>query len=174
MFILVLLIILIAIVFSILLEYEDNTLYIRNCISSSVIFTFIFNCLIFFLIYYYQHEFILLICGLLIILKGFSYLGILNFKFISKINPFISYSFLASVVISSSILPFESALFIFIGFYFLFFIIAPILNSLKSSEFLTILLELNRVISGIFMFIIGLVIAANRIPFLEKIALKIF
>ena len=179
MFTLILLIILLTTIFCILLEFEDNTLFMRNCISSPVLFSFIFNLIIFFLIYYYQPDLLLVICGVLIIIKGFSYLGILNFKVLSGINHLTIHSFLAAVIISSSQLLLENSIFILAGFYFIFFISAPIINSIKinntkSSELLTFSLELNRTITGMFMFIIGLVIAANRIPFLEKIAEKFF
>ncbi len=179
MFILILLITLLTVAFSVFLEFEDNTLYKRNCISTSAIFSIIFSSIIFFLIYYYKPDFLLFISGLFIILKGFSYLGIINFKVLKAVNHLTSHSFLAAVVISSSLLPLESSIFLLAGFYFLFFTSAPILNSIKidhtkSSELLTVSLELNRTITGMFMFILGLVIAANRIPFLEKIAERFF
>lgn len=166
-------------IFTLLLELEDNTLYKRNCISSPVLFSAFLNLIIFFGIFYYQHVLILLLCGILIILKGFSYLGIVNIKLLNNITNLNAHSFLVAVMCASANIELENELFIFLGFYFVFFLTAPILSSSKkfdpkNNEFLTVLLELNRILAGIFMFIVGLVIATNNIMFLEKIANKLF
>ena len=176
MFLLILAIAITTVVFTLLLHFEENTLYKKNCLNKYVLLSIIFNSIIFVTIFFYPTKIYLFVFGVLILAKGFMYLGI--FK---NINSFLNdhltaLSFILTVITASSNLELESAVFVLIIYYFIFFISSPVLNSsnLKSSEYFIVLLELNRVIAGIFIFIIGLVISADRIPFLAKIANNLF
>ena len=176
MFYLIFSIAIIAVEFSLLLHLYDNTLYSKNCLNKPVIISIIFNAIIFYVIFFYPNKIIFLFFGIVIILRGFIYLGIFNLKVLHNIDHLTSLSFVITIITASSGLKLESALFNLVIFYFIFFITSPILNSskIKSSEYFTVLLELNHVLTGIFMFIIGLVMSVDRIEILEKITNNLF
>ncbi|KAA3610379.1 MAG: hypothetical protein D8M58_05815 [Calditrichaeota bacterium] len=133
---------------------------------------------LFSVIYLHNHFVIQLISGLLFIFISFAQLGIIKFK--KEFAYYFTVHFLLICAISAlNGLAWQQAVWGPISFLFLtpplIFISRKLSKfSGKSRENVNELLELTGIVNSIFIFIIGLVIASDRVRFLKKIVNWIF
>jgi hypothetical protein len=129
---------------------------------------------LFILVYNFQHYFVFLLIGVFFILVGFYYLGIITFSNIKIHRHFTIQTMLISVVSAISGLIWQEAIWGVISFAFSFSLFYTILKKgknyfLKNRKNVNELLELFQIVNGIFIFVIGLIIASDRIRILKKI-----
>ena len=118
-----------------------------------------------------------IVWGIVFIISGFSYLGILPFKLT---YPLSLYSSLLLLLAAGFLSGFKMNFLIILLFVYFLTMIFTLYGfrffqkRVKSSENVKELLELNQVLYGIFYFIYGIILATNRVEFLKRIAEILF
>jgi len=130
---------------------------------------------LFIVIYNFQHYLVILFTGVFFILAGFYYLGIISFTKIKFHYHFTLLAMLIAIISALSGLIWFEAIWGIVGFVLSFAFFYSILRQskdyfLKRKKNVSDLLELFQMINGIFIFILGLITASDRIRFLQKIA----
>lgn len=134
---------------------------------------------LFALVYIFRGQTIFLVLlGLVFLTISFSYLGILNLKNLPEWNPSVVHSFFISVISAISGLTLKQAV-IILAIYFITLILMNhfvfrFTHSYEKDEKIIELMDLFKVLNGLFFFVLGLVIASDRIRFLKKIANWLF
>lgn len=117
--------------------------------------------------------------GVFIMYLGFSRLGmfkIINNNFLNNLSVHLILLILLSIQSDFSILYISLIILLFIIFYYAMLIILReiVFKKIRNRKDFKHLLELVTVIDGIFLFILGFVLAIDRIEFLEKIGKTLF
>lgn len=177
MFFLIIIIALLSAFFATVTEYNNlKALTVIELIKKRSLLIIV-SLPVFIMVFYFQsHYFLLLALGLTFLLLSFIYLGIIDFKRFTEWHSLGMHAFFIAVVTAISGLSLSNAVLSFVSFFVFLLIFLSIATRIKSygTENTNELLELFQVINGIFFFVLGLVIAADRIRFLQKIAKWLF
>ena len=123
-------------------------------------------------------TYLLIVLGIIFMIFSFIYLGIINADKLKNWKPFTMHALFMAVISGISGLSWEYGVGSLTGYFlFLFAFFLPALRLQKKTAGnpnIAELTELLQVINGMFFFIIGLIIASDRIRFLEKIARWLF
>lgn len=147
--------------------------------SKSLLLLNISSVLLFALVYILRGQTLFLIfIGLIFLMISFSYLGILRLKNLPEWKPSVVHSFFISVISAISGLTLQQSV-IILSIYFITLIILNLFVfrfalSYDKDEKIIELMDLFKVLNGLFFFVLGLVIASDRIKFLKKIANWLF
>jgi len=178
MILLLILLALFSAFFAVILEKEELSLENKTSRYLTHLIFIALGMLVFVLYYWNSGSLLLIItAGIIYILISLIYLDIFaNKYFFNHFSIHLILNFILNAIVNISWYSAILILLIFIMTYLgLFYMLNRLINDkLNQSDNIKQLFELGRILNGIYLLIIGVIMATDRIEFLEKLARYLF